>query len=345
MEKRTTIRDIAAKAGMHFTTVALALRNSPRINPETRERIQKLAEELGYRPDPMLAALNVYRHSQAAPQYQATIAWVNNWPERDLLYSIPEFKQYYEGAIDRARERGYIVEEFWLHEPGMQSERLHSILHARNVRALILAPQPSTQPNPMFRYDEFSEIALGYSIRPSIYHLVTNHHFHTITLILGKLKELGYKRVGLCVDPLWEDKVENAWLSGLMLWQSQNPEMARLPIYTGKTSVICSETLQELKDWIDEHQPDVLVSHNKALQLLRELKYKIPEEIGFASLVAQRGDTQISGAYQNDYLVGQKAVDLLIDMLLRDEKGAPKVAIRTLVESEWIPGSTLRGGR
>ena len=61
LEKRTTMADIARKAGVHVTTVSLALRNHPRLPASTRERIQALAKELGYVPDPFLRALVTYR--------------------------------------------------------------------------------------------------------------------------------------------------------------------------------------------------------------------------------------------------------------------------------------------
>ena len=51
MSNRVTIRDIAAKAGVHFTTVGLALRDSPRLSAATRKKIQKMAAKMGYAPD------------------------------------------------------------------------------------------------------------------------------------------------------------------------------------------------------------------------------------------------------------------------------------------------------
>lgn len=44
-----------------MTTVSLALRNHPRLPEKTRHRIQKLAKEMSYRPDPVLQALVAYR--------------------------------------------------------------------------------------------------------------------------------------------------------------------------------------------------------------------------------------------------------------------------------------------
>src|ERR1044072_3740665 len=118
MPSRVTIRDIAAKAGVHFTTVGLALRNSPRISPETRQKVQAVADRLGYQPDPMLSALNAYRQTKRRPTLQAAIAWINNWPDRKALLRNADFFEYHKGAIERARELGYEISEFWLREKG-----------------------------------------------------------------------------------------------------------------------------------------------------------------------------------------------------------------------------------
>lgn len=45
-----TIHDVARTAGVATSTVSRALRGEPRVNPGTRERIQRIAEDIGYRP-------------------------------------------------------------------------------------------------------------------------------------------------------------------------------------------------------------------------------------------------------------------------------------------------------
>ena len=40
-ERRVTLSDIAKKAGVHVTTVSLAMRNHPRLPETTRQRIQE----------------------------------------------------------------------------------------------------------------------------------------------------------------------------------------------------------------------------------------------------------------------------------------------------------------
>ncbi len=52
-----TIYDIAQRANMSHTTVSMALRNLPSVKKNTRERIQNIAREMGYRPNQVAVSL------------------------------------------------------------------------------------------------------------------------------------------------------------------------------------------------------------------------------------------------------------------------------------------------
>ncbi len=52
-----SIKDIAKAAGVSHSTVSRALRDSPQVNATTRERIQKVAHEMGYTPDAQARSL------------------------------------------------------------------------------------------------------------------------------------------------------------------------------------------------------------------------------------------------------------------------------------------------
>src|SRR6186713_3604284 len=52
-----TLREIARRAGVSHTTVALSLRNHPSIPADTRDRVRVLADELGYRSNVLVSAL------------------------------------------------------------------------------------------------------------------------------------------------------------------------------------------------------------------------------------------------------------------------------------------------
>lgn len=51
MGKKTTLKDIARRAGLNATTVSRALQDSPLVAEETRRRVQALADELNYIPN------------------------------------------------------------------------------------------------------------------------------------------------------------------------------------------------------------------------------------------------------------------------------------------------------
>ncbi|TSJ79534.1 LacI family DNA-binding transcriptional regulator [Rariglobus hedericola] len=336
---RITVRDIAAKAGLHFTTVALALRDSPMLNAETKRRVQELAESMGYRPDPMLTALNAYRKTRSRPNYQATIAWINNWPVRAELLRIPEFGEYHRGACARAAELGYVVEEFWLHARGMTPDKLRRVLSARGIQAVIIAPQPKPGIWIDFDYSEFSALALGYSLQPTRLHVITNHHAHSMNMMIERLYGLGYRRIGMYIGKEWDAKVGHSWLSSFLLARWLHPDLADLP-------PVLQNDLEgsALEEWLERHRPDVVVSYGRILDQMKTMRLKIPKDIGYAGIDLLEQNRTVSGIYQNSVTIGRKAVDFLVDMIHRGERGLPAVPIRTLVESEWRIGTTVRTG-
>ncbi|HRE82426.1 MAG TPA: helix-turn-helix domain-containing protein, partial [Opitutaceae bacterium] len=58
-------------------TVSLALRNHPKIPEVTRQRLQRLAESLGYRPDPALARIAAHRWKTRDHPSEFVIAFVS----------------------------------------------------------------------------------------------------------------------------------------------------------------------------------------------------------------------------------------------------------------------------
>lgn len=336
-ERRVTIRDIAKEAGVHFTTVGLALRGSSQLPESTRERIKAIAESMGYRPDPMLSALNVYRRSKRPPRYQATLAWINNWPRPEALHANTGFREYFTGAKQRAEQMGYVLEEFWACAPGMTPGRLAGILRARNIEGVLLAPQPHPLSQPPLDCANFAVVSFGYSLKPAIFNVVTNHHFHSMNLVLKKLMDLGYRRIGFFGEEDWDEKVENSWLGGLALARWRNPRLEDVP------PLLERETMErDLAHWLKEYRPDVVISYSAAVNWLRKLGKRVPEDMGFASLSLGSQEKDLSGLNQNDSRIGQVAVDSVISMLHSGERGIPAVATRILVESDWVEGTTLR---
>src|SRR4051812_23519562 len=70
-------QDIAKKAKVSIMTVSLALRNSPRVSQQTRTRIRRIADRLGYRADPQIAAMMGYLRTRRTTKDQPVLALIN----------------------------------------------------------------------------------------------------------------------------------------------------------------------------------------------------------------------------------------------------------------------------
>ena len=59
----TTLKDIAAAAGVSIGTVDRALKNRGRVNPQVAEKIKELAKEMDYHPNKIASGRhNTYTH-------------------------------------------------------------------------------------------------------------------------------------------------------------------------------------------------------------------------------------------------------------------------------------------
>ncbi len=336
--RRITLRDIARRAGVHFTTVSLALRNHPRLPATTRERVQAVARELGYVPDPMLSSLAHYRSTLRPAGYQATVAWVTNHPKRSGWREVRVFEQYFDGAAARAEELGFKLEEFWLRERGLTPQRATQILRARGIGGLILAPQPGPGVSLELEWDAFSAVAIGFSLaRPSL-HLVCLHQYRAIRLALRELLARGHRRPGLVLLRASDERVEQNWSAGFASGLAELAPRDRLaPLLLDRWDE------GRFLRWVERHKPDVLLS--KLLEVgpaLQASGREAPRDLGVAYLTHASAEAGLSGISENPHAVGAAALDHLTGMLHRNERGVPALAHHLLIEGAWIEGATVR---
>jgi LacI family transcriptional regulator len=338
MQNRVTLRDIAAAAGVHYSTISLALRDNPRISQSVRQKIKEIAEQMGYIPDPALSALNAYRKTKLPAHYQSTIAWVDNWKGMGSLRDQPTFNEYFEGAYDRVRQLGYELEEFQI---DVSPERASKILRTRGIKGLLLAPQFEARTQLPFHYDWFSSITFGYSLQPRVFHLVTNHQLHSVISSMQELTKLGYRKIGLFLHKDIDDKVDNAYVMGY--WHFCHEQS--LATYMEPRLIPRGESDRSaFFEWYQTHKPDAVLSSGRLsiVDWFKEIGLSVPDDVGYARLSVGRNDEYHSGVYENGLLIGRTAVDFLVGMLQRGEYGFPDTPIRILVEGVWKPGKTVR---
>jgi LacI family transcriptional regulator len=320
VKRRITLKDVAAAAGVHYSTVSLALRNHPRISPEVRRKVTTTAERLGYTPDPMLAALNAYRVAHYKRGSRSVLAYLTGLPGRDDYLNAYTPRSYWEGAQARAAQLGYKLEHFWVREPGFTDERWSQILFSRGIRGVLLGSFPGDLPALNFEWERFCTVRISQSPHSPRVDTVSHNQMQVVRLAMQKVREHGYRRPGLVLYPLSDERSSQLWSAGYLVAQQQWPAGSRVPALQNAWSKAA------LTSWLTEHRPDVVMCNVNHLAVwLRELGWKVPDELGFVDLNLQGTRTAFAGVYQNHHALAASAVDRVV----------------TLVSGTWHDGRTL----
>jgi DNA-binding LacI/PurR family transcriptional regulator len=332
------MQQIADKAGVSRMAVSLALRSSPKVSADTSARIRKIAEELGYRPNPLVSALMTQLRQSRPIQRPTTIAYATAFSTADAWRKSSLFLQFFEGARKRAEALGYELEEWWMRKPGLTEQRFCEILFNRDIHGLLVAPLPTAGVTLHLDWPKFASATIGYSFADTALHRTSNDQYGSIMLALRELMLLGYRRIGLALTREENDRVERHWTAGMLVYQSDLAPEQRVPPLLAEGSFG-----PQFSEWFRAHQPDVVLSQSsECLPLLEGLGTQVPKEVGFAHLALSPGDSGVSGVDQNSELVGAAAIDLLDAQLRRNEHGIPPQRKTVLISGFWVPGATVR---
>jgi len=345
MEKRPTMRDIAKLANVSGVTVSLALRKHSSIPQRTRERIEEIARQIGYRPDPALSALMAYRRGAKPSGYQGTIAWINPHIHPEYVRNAPPFSLYFQGASERCVELGYKLEEFPLVDFNMNYKQLSKVLYSRNIQGVIFSPQERHQAHIStisFNWDRFSSVSLGFSlVRPQL-HTIVPAQYRSARLAMRKLRSLGYRRIGCISNETLNKRTDSNFLGGYLVEQCRVPVDCRIPVFTMSRD---RDYMPECRKWCRLHKPDAILDFSDrssySLQLLRSLQN---HKLGIASIDLQDEPSELAGINQNSRLVGRVAADEVAGLILANRRGIPDIPKRVLIEGSWVDGPSAPRG-
>lgn len=332
-ERRVTLADVARKAGVHVTTVSLALRNNRRLPEPTRQRLQALAKRMGYAPDPFLRALVAYRDRNSHRRNPPTLAYVTNWNSRWGWRRTTAHPDFYAGAASKAAELGFQLEHFWLREPGLTHGRLSHILYARGISGVIIASHVREFDLALqFDWSQFSAVKIDYFPHQPQLHNVTNNQLQIVRLAMRKVIGAGYRRIGMVMDEGYDITVDRLWSAGF-LWEQQGLKpRERIPPLMGPGG---------FEAWYREHRPEVILSKAEfILPALEALRIKFPADVALVDLFLEQNDGKMAGVRQNHGTVGELAIEILVGQLQHNKFGVPQIPTTTYVEGTWFDGAS-----
>ncbi len=347
MISRVTVRQIAEAAGIHYTTVARALRNHPKLAVATRERIQKLAKEMGYTPDPMVSALSAYRMRRQRMTFHGMIAWIDGYRQREGVSPKRPASHYrlFDGAVARAHELGYDLEVYRIGESETPTAlALDRVLAARGVRNLLVAPQFNASSRLELDWQHYSAVSVSRSIGWPQLNLCTNDQFFNMTLTLRKLREAGYRRIGMLLEQRLVEITGERWLAACLTMCQKWPCEERLEPFVFTNPV----SKKSLQSWWRENCPDAIVTEKGfwTNRLSVALNLRCPDDVGVALVslpfIPNPSEPMFAGILERVDRVGAAAVDYLVRMEHMDERGIPMSPLQMLVRGEWRDGESAR---
>ncbi|MCH6256861.1 LacI family transcriptional regulator [Puniceicoccaceae bacterium K14] len=332
-------KTIAKEAGVSRMTVSMALRDHPRVAPETRERIKQIAKQQGYTPDPNLIQLMRYLRKRDISKEEPVIAILNG--KRTPLSKLCKDSQLIrQGAIERARELGFKTEDFWIHEPGMRMKRTVQILETRGIRGIVVLPVENLQDVFSLPQENFNGVATCAVAAKLGYNQVHPHFYQSMHKGVSSLVKQGFKRIGFCITETEDERSNHLYQSYLLWHQSNTPANTRVPILSSKTI-----SKKELIAWVNKGKPDVVLSPNlEHYHWLKEAGFRIPEDLSFAALAPATEETgEIAQVRIGFRKIGATAVDLLKSKLANEQVGPLQNPAVTLIRGEWVNGTSVKG--
>ncbi len=336
------MQDIADRAGVTKTTVSLALRGDRRISSQTRERIEALAEEMGYRPNPLVSSLMTQVQSGKGVSKGTRLALLA--PPGNEHWAIHSPYGYaravYEGIRKRAEMLGYgvdIVEP----EPGQTSfTSCVRVMQHRGLRGVILPPfqPPALEFDAEFDCEGFAVVAVGHSQNISGIHRVAHSLFQIAYDSTNRIVNKGYRRVGMHLSPEMNHRTGHKSPGGFMGALSEYPNMS----FSEENLLYTHGEATPLLLWVKKLKLDaILTQYPSDYDILMDAGFGIPEDLGFVLLSSSEGEDFMTGTYHDPRTLAFAAVEFITAQLNRNETGKPASPKLVMTQGVWREGETL----
>ncbi len=320
---RPTIKEVASMAGVSTQTISRVLNERPDVSPDTRKRVQKVIEELGYRPSALARSL-IRQRSYTLGVVIAGLEYIG--PSRVLS-----------GITAAAEQSGYsiLLKEL----PSFDEDNIKPIfqaLLARHVDGIIWAV-PEVGENHAWIHDSTPDLNV-----PIVY--MTTAPQTNISVVAVD----NYQGVRTAMSHLFEQGYRNiAHISGPLEWWESRQRMAAWRDALAEEGLPVNENQWSEGNWSPESgasavaklfdqypEMDAILSGNDqmalgAIHFAAEKGIRIPEEIGIVGF-----DNIVKSAFfspalttlqQDQYKTAQLTVGEMIKIIEAEWQGIDPV--------------------
>jgi LacI family transcriptional regulator len=330
---RVGLRDVAAAAKVCVMTVSLALRDNPRISTSTRDRVKRLALELGYHPDPELSRLMNHLRASRTARGKIGVALIDFYPTARFAENAYNTKVRI-GANRRAEELGFSITTMHGADYNQSLPNLLKVIRTRGLEGAVLLPTAvPTELDTSANWNGISVIATSKSILAPRFHCVLPNQFGNTMRLLETLERgaAGNRRIGAVFDEMFDERTAHNFTAAVN-WKPANRVTLTVP-----QNVTATERADLVAQWLIAQRPDAVFAQcdavMAALPRLRGVRPALDLQV---ISLGEHNSAGFSYLDECAELVGSGAIDLLAGMMYYHESGIPVNPRTTLIDGKLV---------
>lgn len=332
-DKPVTIKEIAKLLNISVSTVSRALNDHSSIGLTTKMRVKKLAADLNYEPN------------QKAIQFLQGKSHIIGVILPELSESF--FSAAVSGIEDVAYERDYAVLLAQSHDDAEREKLLVGKMKTQRVDGLLVSVSKTTSSYEHFEKFKKLNIPVVFFDRippaKDIHYVASDLKNGTYDAVNFLLKK-GHRSIGMINGPntlLASHDRKEGYMKAMVANRLKFDPTLMISCDLSESGTI--EVMEALLN--HKRKPTAIVTFNDyvalfAMRYARSLKLEGIDFVSYANLpiISYLDDTPIASVEQFPYKQGQKAADILIDLINRpkNEHGTEQAYFNILIPSELI---------
>lgn len=336
-EIRPTIRSLAKELRLSRTTVSDALRDDPRVNRATRERVQAFAEKQGYRFNPLASSILSELRRTRISSFRGVLAAISIEEPGRPPFEGPYWRSLLKGAEERAGQLGFKLERFFVGRD-LSIQRLDTVLRSRGIRGVLIMPTWESPDFAKLSWVNYAGVYADYLINLPALHSVCPDHPRAMMTAMARLRDLGYRRPGLVVLEQESHRIQDRWVAAFLAYLRFHSDVVSIP-----PLILPTISRDAFVRWFKQREPDVVLGHRaEFITWMTECGARVPETHGFCCLNVDLNKVRCAGIDQNPYHVGAHCIEQVTVQILHNAYGIPELPCNMTVPSRWVDGPTLR---
>lgn len=336
-QKPTTIKEIAKRLNISFSTVSRALHNHANIGLGTKMRVQQMAKELNYEPN------------QTAIFFQQRKTFT-------IGVILPELSEAFfstaiNGIEDTAEKNKYTVLLGQSHDSEEREMKIVETMKNHRVDGVIISISKNT-----VNYEHFESLK-KYGIPVVFFDRIPKMneiHYVACNMISGTVQAVnfllnkGHRVIGMINGP---EKLFASQERKDGYIQSMTKNRLKFdPSLVVNSDLTLEGTQQAMEELLkSKRKPTAIVTFNDyvaldAIQFAQKRKRKINKDICFVSFAnlpvsSYSAYPPLASVEQYPYIQGQKSTEILIELMnkSKDEDAKNDAYYKIIVESQLVP--------